>query len=315
MKHRRRISKVKLRHQKQFLFRCIIGCIGLILFLVGSSMLSGMDIWTIHDVRVNGVQTLKSNTIEQNVRSYLEGTYIGLYSKRNAFLYPKDRIQHDMKKAFPRIKKIDLSLHSLTTLGVYVTERMPFARWCPDVHNESKRVYNTCYFIDDTGVVFISDETPARTTEITFFGPRTGSSTVSTYTASSTVAPSISYTYNNTQISSSTDTDILGKQYKPAVFDELHAFIEYIKGFDLRARNVYSYPDNDYMITLKDGGFLFISLHQSIQETMANLGTVLSNKDLNLVRDSQTKNSFTKIDLRFGNRVFYTKATSTDVSH
>lgn len=128
----------------------------LILFvaLILATRISGIQI---KEIKVEGARVITSDEIARNVRETLEGKYYLLVPKSNSLLYPGDEIKENLLEEFPRFGAVELSLDGLNTITVYVSERNPYALYCPNASRPQDA--SSCYFLDDTGFIF--DEAPA----------------------------------------------------------------------------------------------------------------------------------------------------------
>src|SRR3989344_300323 len=94
-------SKLHARRRKR---RIMFSGIAAVLFcgLIGGLIwLSWRPALRIQTVRVEGAQTVASTTLERFVRQRLLGAYLGIIPRDNIFVYPKGRIERDVRAADP----------------------------------------------------------------------------------------------------------------------------------------------------------------------------------------------------------------------
>lgn len=101
--------------------------------------------WQVATVAVSGGETVSHEAVEQAAEESLEGEYYALVPKTFVLTVPEDAIR-DAVEEIPRVK--DVAIEQVgQELRVAFTEYEPYALLC---HAE------TCFFVDETGVVFAS---------------------------------------------------------------------------------------------------------------------------------------------------------------
>lgn len=102
----------------------------------------------IDHVSLSGNRAVSSQEILALVEPELDGFYWHMFSKRNAFLFPRDVIEQAIAESFVKIKTVRVERDGLRTLSIDVVERQSAALWCATTGTRS------CYFVDDTGIAF-----------------------------------------------------------------------------------------------------------------------------------------------------------------
>ena len=123
------------KRQQQRLFLASLAAICFAIFFLGSYFVTRASFLQITSVTVTGTETVSSSTIQKIVTDDLQGNWLYLYPKSNTFLYPAQRISHDIVTAFPRIDKVSFSksgsgVFGFDQLTVSLVERDPFALLC-----------------------------------------------------------------------------------------------------------------------------------------------------------------------------------------
>lgn len=228
----------------------------------------------IDSVVISGTKALSRSDVFDRVIPHLSGAYGGVFSRRNAFLYPQQAITEDVAAAFPRIETIRVSRDGLHTVLVEISERTPVALTCRRGGDA------TCYLLDAHGFIF-SD------------APHFSGDAYVVYSAKLVEEP-------------------VGRRFLSSRgFAELHAFVQSLTGLALYAHAVEVY-DDFYEITVRVQGSdtrLAVSAAMPYEETFRNLEAILSEENFSI-------GEVEKIDLRFGNKVFFREKTvgTVDVS-
>ena len=123
----------------------ILASLGVIIFSL--SFMSRSSFFTIEKVEVKGNAVTDTALIESIVFTQSKGLYLGLFSKKNILLYPKEDIEKAIMKDFPRVESVALSATSFNLIEVTVRERTPYALWCATSDSP-------CYFIGSNGFIF-----------------------------------------------------------------------------------------------------------------------------------------------------------------
>ena len=131
----------------------IFGFLALTL-LIGAVIILRLESLRIGAISVIGAEVVGVEDVESTAKKVLSGRYLWLVPKDNAIVYPRVRLKQELASRFPRLNSITLSLMSLNTLTISITEREPHALYCAD-STES----GVCYFLDEGGFIF--DPAPA----------------------------------------------------------------------------------------------------------------------------------------------------------
>lgn len=222
----------------------------------------------IKKVVIEGESVVAATNIVALVNSILDTKYLMLFSKRNIFLYPKDRIATAITRDFDRIFSAELTVHDNRELVVRVVDRKPFAIWCGSV-----RITGAvdCYFIDADGRIFAQAPYFSGTAFIKYYGVVVG--------------------------------EAIGSQLLDAErFLELGNFVLSLRKLKLEPQDVVLGPVM-HEVYFRDGSKIIFSPDDSYGDLFKNLKTILASAAFEGARVST--HPFEYIDLRFGNRIFY----------
>jgi cell division septal protein FtsQ len=135
------------RRRKKFFFA--IGILVLILASVGGiAYATHLGSLRISDIRVNGAQSMESEEIVAVADEVLAEDEQRIFSRRNVFLFSKDRVRDAIMNAFPRVASVRMNAVSIQhpILVITVSEREAAAAWC--------REEDECYVMDAEGYIF-----------------------------------------------------------------------------------------------------------------------------------------------------------------
>lgn len=136
----------------------------------------------IERVRFEGNTAIRTEDLWNALRPYVEGEYAYLFSKKNIFVVPTDRIEKMLEQRFVRLKDVDLYREGLHTLVVESVEREPVGIWClpaaplPHERGQATSTAQTgdavtssgCYYLDDSGLAFAPAPNLLGTSFITY---------------------------------------------------------------------------------------------------------------------------------------------------
>lgn len=221
---------------------------------------------TITNVVVHGTETVLSEDVRARAEVLLKGTYFGFVPRRFSLALPIKDIQksiHDI----PRVADTFLTIEG-STLNIHVREYIPDMLWCA-----SATATSTCFYVGANGVAY--EQAPQLT-----------GSMFMRFVVSD----------NEPQIG-----DVLLDDNSRTLLIAIAQIIEERHDFYV-ARIEYT-KDNDAVLYLSGGGRLLVSTEGNLEETYANLASVLASDEYG----GLTPGNFEYIDLRFGNKVFVQK--------
>ncbi|HTK33105.1 MAG TPA: hypothetical protein VL335_00970 [Candidatus Paceibacterota bacterium] len=109
---------------------------------------------SISEVTVFGADQEISPLIHDAVMKELQGNYLGMFSRQNIFLYPKQVLIKEIQSTFPRVLDVAISRDGLTHLRIAVSQKIPRAIVCATLPNFEHDVL----LLDDTDMCYLADE-------------------------------------------------------------------------------------------------------------------------------------------------------------
>lgn len=106
-----------------------------------------LNTFTIATIDISGGETISHDEIRIRTWTELQGTYLKIVPRIFSLTFPKQDILENLSEV-ERIKDIEISRASATSISVTFDEYAPEALWC-----EGKEMTN-CVFIDDEGYAF-----------------------------------------------------------------------------------------------------------------------------------------------------------------
>lgn len=150
-------SFVKRRKNKTILLwsAAVLGLASWIFVLSRLSFLPGMDLYI---VTVYSSDREIEPVMQAATYNVLHGSYLGLFSRSNLLIYPKQAIIAAVASASPRIGDVEVKRDGWHTLTVSVSEKTPGATVCADLpsfdDDGSLSPDDNCYLVNDSGLIF-----------------------------------------------------------------------------------------------------------------------------------------------------------------
>ncbi|MDP1625173.1 MAG: FtsQ-type POTRA domain-containing protein [bacterium] len=271
-------SKVKIaqkgieaRKRKRLTWAGILWLALALVVFFGLAWLSHLDFMSLSVIDVSGNTRIQSETIRTIANEKLSGNYIGLFSRNNAFLYPRRAIRNAVA-ALPAAKSVDVDRSWLKKIEINVVEREEDARWCSDGEGDIALDGRDvgCFSVDENGLIF--DRSSTRTV-IAYRGEPMG--------------------------------EPEGKQVAPSEdFRRMQFFVRELGKLGVDPREVW-FKDAGYIdVLLGQGGRLIVNTSDDLSTTLLNLAAVLSDRSI----ASSTTAFLSSLDymrLDSGNKVFY----------
>ncbi len=233
------------------------------------SLASHMRSMRIDAIEISGNSRLSSASIDMIAREKIAGNFMGLFSRSNAFLYPKDALVKALR-AVPAISDVEIERSGTKTLRIKVTERTEIALWC------SGGVFDTsdCYSLDENGYIF------ARSSFL-----------------SSSTRPVIYRTV--------IEGEPLGKRFlDEGDFKNLRFFMGQLEGLSVEPKEV-TISVNSYMtVHLGAGGKLITDMSDDLSVVLGNIAAIISDKSV-APSLSRFLEELDYIKLDSGNKVVY----------
>lgn len=155
-----RQSKSFSKQQRaKMIFRTVVFLIGLAVFLAVTSWLSKLSFWSINSIQIGGIDQSGVPALQAGVENILNGSYLGIFSKRNIILYPKSAINAYLKDHDSKIEDANIHVEGLHQLSISLITKVPRAIVCPtfpdsDIIGTATSTPEGCYYSDDQGQLF-----------------------------------------------------------------------------------------------------------------------------------------------------------------
>ncbi len=287
------------KRQSRLVWTIALIIVSVIAWLFSFSRLSNLQALSIDTVVISGADADISGRLEYVAERSIQGAYLGIFSKSDIFLYPKNALLTAIRAASPRIKSVDVSRQG-RTLTVMIVEKTPAAAICtnlPDWDDSGSLVEDqkeNCYLADASGLLYMSVHDILNKSRDRYFIPDLDDN------ASSSEA------LIGTHISTTTD------------FQALQAFssVARSRGIDIQA--ILSHGNGEYEIyamnpspssgrsakTATSTVVIYVSQHNGFDNELTNLISFWSNA-LDKAHSGGEWPVFDYIDVRYGSNVFF----------
>lgn len=254
------------------------------------ALLVGLTHWS--DIQIEEVTAATGNHIDSQLvvnltNGVLEQPWLlGLVSRDNIALMPREGIRQEVHGISPRVKSVDISLTSLESVEIAVANRQPIARVC---RLQAANSQGDCQVVDTEGFMFA----------------RAGESTAASSSAN--------FRYL-------TDSEVsAGRQFLPTErFQALQSLVTALVDMEMYADHLIVGEHGDFIVPVSatkdadetDTVDLKMNLNKDLQQMVSNLQTVIENESFRpesstTSTDSVSPFSLEYIDLRFDNKIFY----------
>ena len=150
-----RVVEIKRAKRKTKIRLFVLYVIFMAVIILGLSFLSQWNKMKIDKINVIGAHIIWESDIQKKVETDISGKYFYLFSKSNAFLFPKSYIYNDLITSFTRIEKLTITRADLKTLNITLTERTGSFLWCGErIPEKLDEIGENCYFINNDGYIF-----------------------------------------------------------------------------------------------------------------------------------------------------------------
>ncbi|MAZ40833.1 hypothetical protein CL654_01845 [bacterium] len=132
--------------QRKKIFK-ILGGLLVVLVFGGIVWVTHLPSLSIQTVSVSGAEKINPQSIEETIEEELSSSYIGIFPKKNYFIYPKQNLLALLIEQEPYIESISISapLRTPTSLEVSLIERNSNLVWCTNTG---------CNRLDEDGTIF-----------------------------------------------------------------------------------------------------------------------------------------------------------------
>lgn len=270
------------------------GVFTVLAILVGLTHLGAVKV---ADITIETEPDISEAAIMDEVQSALKDRWLWVVARDNILLLPRQQIRDNVRAVSSRIDTVDVSLDGLREIDVMVEHRDPVARACGDSMEElpadiattttETDVDVTCYFVDLDGLLFSTGDANDNLEELLLYR------SVTPLRAGTQLLP-------------------------PATFRSVTAFTQALQDIDIQPQRIDINEGGDLVIPLAPADTatsteqvdLYISLYKDLEQTAANLQTVIANRSFIAEDDDDSTEpvspfSLEYIDMRFDNKIFY----------
>lgn len=274
-----RLDKLKKKRKKAIRNRILLYLLGIIIIISGLTYLSRLPELNINNTTVTGGKILDNEDINKVVNKDLSGRYFTLFPKTNFLLYPKNKIENDLKNTFKRIDTVSANIHGTKNLYIDLKERTADYIWCGDTPSPD---VGGCYLMDNTGYIFDNAPYFSGNVYFRFFG----------------------------NISGVQNDMVIGSYFNKNNFQRLLSFKDILKSMKLDVSSLFVKND-DYAefyissnIVPPEGPKIKIKVNDDLNKVAENLQAAIHTAPLSTnLENEPSKLSY--IDLRFGNKVYF----------
>jgi hypothetical protein len=275
-----RSQSITRRRKKKKVLKIWIGFFLIIFFVAGIAWLTSLPSLAIKKVVVVGNIHITSAEIQNISNNILDERYMGIFSKRNAFIYPRKHITETLITIYPRIEEVVIDTESLDILNIKIKERSAQAVWCAAV---------LCYAVDDKGYIFaeVSEGTSVNTTG---------------YATTTVDEKHITFRGGDQFVGS----EPIGKHiFTEKLFTDIIYAVQEMENIRLAVADVHVFNRDEIVFTLARGGKIIFSDRKPFNVSLENLRSSLNSSVFINPKSSDGYAQFEYIDVRFGNKVFY----------
>jgi len=233
-------EKIVARRRKELLYRTLIVA-GILIVVVSSlSLLSRADSFKVASVEVSGTGVLAEGTVASMVHDRISGNYLGIFSRSNSLIYPKDAVA-SVVASLPPVKSVEVKRKDLRSLAIDVVEREKEFIWCT-----AEEGLEACYMLDYDGFVFAKAQNVSSSDFV--------------YRGALPVEP-------------------LGKYALPIdEFRKIRFFLEELEGLSVGTREA-AISETGYMtIYLDRGGKIVVDTKDDLSVILGNIAAVITDK-------------------------------------
>jgi hypothetical protein len=261
---------IDARKRKRLMWTSILWISSVLVAFFGLAWLSHAGFMSMKAVEVEGAARISPDEVRAVADGAMAGNHLGLFSRRNALLYPQDAIR-DAVAAFPAALSVEVGRKRFNIVEISVVERKEEARWCSDGSGDEALggLDVGCFSVDEDGLIF----------------DRSAASTVVAYRGAPMGNP-------------------IGKPVLPREdFRRTQFFVRQIGGMSLDPREV-RFKEAGYIdVLLGQGGVLVVNASDDLSAVLANLSAVLAGRSSPATLGAFLS-SFEYIRLDSGNKVF-----------
>ncbi len=237
--------------------------------LAALAWIASLQSLAIQKVIVVGNANITSTEVQNIANEILDKKYLGIFSKRNAFIYPKGQITNTLSEVYPRIEDIVVDAEGFDILNIKIKERSAVATWCAAVE---------CYLVDDRGYIF------AKVVEESGGASQAGQVSQVILRGGDQFVGS----------------EPIGKHiFNEKLYTDIRNTIDELEKDGLKVQEAHVFSRDEIVFSLEGNGKLIFSDRKPFDVSLENLRSSLKSEVF------AGGKQFEYIDVRFGNKVFY----------
>ncbi len=273
-------KRFESRKKAQIYLKSFLVALDIFLIIFCISKITYLDVLQIKDIAVVGTRDQIASDIKERTSKLLNGSYLGLFSKANLFLYPRSQLSASVENIAPEIQSISISRNGLRGLKINVVPKQVSAKVCAGLPEPS--------FIDGT------DLEPVNCYLVDWSGKIFGPSSLASSSRNTNV-----YFIPDLDIAS-TSTDVLLNRYatSSSEFNDLQQFYNQSRESELDPKFILVKDNGEYEMYAKDT-IIYFNNQSPLLSQLQNLILFY-----NRMKQDQVI-LFEYIDVRFGSNVFY----------
>ncbi len=264
----------------------IVGALGFAAWLFIFHAVSYSQSLALTSLHVYGAEADVTPDLEAAAYKALEGSYFGLLSKANSFIYPASSVAAAVQAASSRIDTVKVSPDGMHGLAISVIEKTPSAIVCsglPDFDADGALMDDAasrgdCYFADASGKLFKEIPPAVPSSYSVFYAPAISDDPIGRYATST------------------------------REFQALQSFVNSLRAAHIIPEGILVKPGGEYELYARNsragkGGTATSSTAIIYFNDSGSFVTELSN--LSAFWNKMAPANFEYIDVRYGSNVFY----------
>ncbi len=281
---------LRRKRRRKRMFARILFSLLVVGIFTGIAFLLRIKALQVDAIEITGTEQVQASELQALAMREIEGTrhVFGIVPSTNTLFVDEQAIEAAVVRDFPAIESVSVHTGLGGTVRMAITERHAVGLWC-DMSGDS------CYQMDDTGLLFMKSIVASSTGEI-----GTGMAHAVAETTNLPVFKGILTETNPSQI---------GKRFLSAkeiqVFANARTMLE-AAGQDID--HVRCDSDTACAIKIEENGILRINPHDDLENAFDRLGSALKSPVF-------AGEKFEYVDLRYGNKLFYKLVGGSSVNH
>lgn len=166
---RQQSPQFELNRKRRGITAILLSVFVIVNYIFVLSQFSMINYFSINNLNINIAQSDLIPSLQSAVNQALEGKYLGLFDKKNIYIYPSEDIKEKIISASQRVESVEIQRKE-NTLNISIKEKRAAALFCtnlpdfndlPDENSDSKE---DCYFADEQARIYMY--APVFSTEI-----------------------------------------------------------------------------------------------------------------------------------------------------